>query len=234
MTKFIQYGNSKIDYELEFSNRKTLGIRVHPDRSVQIIAPEATSIDVIENKMRSKASWILKQQDFFLQFHPKTPARKFVSGETHLYLGKQYRLKVVESDKESVKLFGGNIWVYVNSKTDNEAVKRLLKQWYATKAKKHFTELYDKCLPIAKTIHSGPTKLQHRWMTKRWGSCDKDGVIHLNYELIKAPKKCIEYVIIHEMCHLLHLNHSKAFYELLESVYPEWIETKSALERLMV
>lgn len=234
MKDHLQYGTSRIDYTLEYAVRKTLGIKVRPDNSVHVIAPLGTIESVIKAKVKSKASWILKQQDFFLAFHPITTPRKFVSGETHLYLGKQYRLKLFEAKDEVVKLRGGTIEIYIKSKEDKQKVERMLYKWYKDRAMSHFIKLFDEIVPLSKSFYNGTPILKYRWMKMRWGSCDKYGQIHLNLELIKAPKKCIEYVIIHELCHLSHLNHSKAFYVLLEEVYPDWKKTKEKLEKLMV
>lgn len=230
----IQYGKSTIDYELSYSNRKTLGIKVHPDKSVQVIAPIDTDDLEIKEKVRTKAAWILRQQDFFLSFHPITPPRKYVSGETHLYLGKQYRLKIIQGDEELVKLNSGRLIVSIKNTDDKPKIKRLLRSWYKSKADFHFKKLFTDNIHLTRNLFDGEPQLKYRWMEKRWGSCDRNGTIHLNLELIKAPKVCIEYVIIHEICHLAHLNHSSAFYELLGKLYPNWRETKDRLERLMV
>ncbi len=230
----IQYGTTQINYSLEYADRKTLGIKVHPDKSVQVLAPLDSTADEVKKKIKVKASWILKQQDFFLSFQPLTPLRQFVSGETHLYLGKQYVLKLIKSDSQEVKLHGGRLEVSLKDKDDKKKVEQLLKKWYKGKADQHFNELYQSNQLLTNSFKKKPTGLKYRWMAKRWGSCDKDGGIHLNLELIKAPKKCIEYVLIHELCHLVHHDHSKAFYELLEKHYPNWKETKYKLEKLMV
>ena len=95
MTSTIQFGSKQIDFHLEYSNRKSLGITVKPDLSVLVKAPVDTSLEKVKEKLRKKAPWIIRQQSFFLYFHPKTPARKYISGETHLYLGRQYRLKII-------------------------------------------------------------------------------------------------------------------------------------------
>lgn len=230
----IQYGTTKIEFTLEYTERKTLGIRVHPDNTVQVLAPMESPIEKVKEKIKSKASWIIKQQQYFISFHPITPPRKFVSGETHLYLGKQYRLKLIESKQEQVKLQGGKIIITIPSKEDKTRIKALLKNWYREKAIYHFQQLFQENIPIAQKFYKGTPTLKYRWMKMRWGSCNKEGEIHLNLELIKAPKKCIEYVIMHELCHLAHLNHSIAFYNLLEKVYPDWKTTKNKLERIMV
>lgn len=234
MKDSVSYGTTIIEYDLEFKPRKTLGIKVHPDKSVKVLAPENSSLDKIRDKIKKKSSWILKQQDYFLSFHPLTPARKFVGGETHLYLGRQYRLRLHESKNETVKLFEGRIHVYVKNKADKKTIEGLLKAWYKEKATQHFEDLFDELKPLSNSFYVGEPKLTYRWMSKRWGSCDKNGKIHLNLELIKAPKKCIEYVIVHELCHLKYLNHSTAFFNLLDKVYPDWKKTKDRLERVMV
>lgn len=230
----IQYGNTLIDYTLEFAERKTLGIKVFPDKSVNVIAPHDSSIEKVREKLKNKASWIVKQQDFFLSFHPLTPARKFVSGETHLYLGRQYRLKLHQASYTSVRLAGGHIHVSLEDINDKSAIQILLKLWYKEKAEYHFNQLFEELKSISKNFYDEEPLLTYSWMKKRWGTCNKTGKIQLNLELIKTPKKCIEYVIVHELCHLKYLNHSTAFYTLLEKTYPDWKATKDRLEKLMV
>lgn len=230
----IDYGTTQIGYSLEYADRKTLGIKVRPDRSVQVIAPIDSSLSVIEDKLLGKAAWILKQQDFFLSFYPKTPSRQYVSGETHLYLGRQYRLKFHESNDQRVKLYSGYIHVYTPYKSDKVQIEKQLKDWYEEKAAIHFTELFQQNIFRSKPFYTGIPTLHYRWLKKRWGSCTQKGQIILNLELIKAPKQCIEYVIIHELCHLAHFNHSLAFYQLLEKVYPDWGKIKQRLEMMMV
>ncbi|MFA8451183.1 MAG: M48 family metallopeptidase [Bacteroidales bacterium] len=230
----ITYGTSIIEYSLAFAERKSLGIKVYPDKSVHVIAPNGTSKEKVSEKVHCKAAWILRQQDFFLSFHPLTPPRKFISGETYLYLGKQYRLRLADADKESVKLYGGNITVYCKDKNNKQRIEKQLKAWYKTKADQHFNKLFEELAHLAKPFFEGTPTLKYRWMDKRWGSCSQKGEVLLNNELVKTPKKCIEYVIIHELCHLAHLNHSAAFYVLLDKLSPNWRRIKNELERLMV
>ena len=234
MKESVKYGSSLIKYDLEFSDRKTLGIKVHPDRSVHVDAPLESNKTKISEKVRSKASWILKQQDFFLSFHPLTPPRKFISGETHLYLGKQYRLKIIQGDNESVKLYSGYVNVRCIDVENRKRISHLLNEWYKEKAKIHFEQLFECWTTKISFAKKSNSSLSCKWLKNRWGLCNKQGVITLNNELIKAPKKCIEYVIVHEICHLAHLNHSKSFYNLLEKHFPDWRESKYKLEHFMV
>lgn len=230
----FKYGDTTISYSLSFAARKTLGIKVYPDKSVKVIAPLDTAIEKVEDKLHSKAAWIIRQQDFFLSFHPLTPPRRFISGETHRYLGKQYRLKVIEGKKESVKLQGGNITVTTKEKNNSSCIENQLKLWYKNKADYHFKQLFDESVPLIASLYKGNPTLKYRWMDKRWGSCSRKGEILLNLELIKANKKSIEYVIFHELCHLMHMNHTSEFYALLEKLSPNWRKIKDELERMMV
>jgi len=234
MKHSIQYGNTEIIFDLEYADRKTLGISVHPDSRVKVIAPLDSSKQKINEKIRSKARWILRQKEFFLSFHPLTPPRKYVSGETHLYLGKQYRLKVMTSAVEQVKLNKGYLIVTTSEPKNALKVKGLLTEWYNEKAEIHFQEMFQNIRPIFKQITKEKIILKKKWMKKKWGSCNYQGEITLNTELIKASKKCIEYVLVHEMCHLGYLNHSRSFYRLLEKHLPDWKRTKHELEHFMV
>lgn len=230
----IVFGKTKIKFSIDYKERKSMTIQVHPDRSVKILAPVDSQMEKVKAKIKKKAPWIIQQQDFFLSFHPLTPARKYISGETHLYLGRQYRLKVVEQKETSVKLQGANIWIFTPSKKDTDQIKKQLNQWYTQKANHHFKILFEQLKPTIEKYHTTTPFLELRWMKKRWGSCSPQGKILLNTELIKAPKPCIEYVLIHELCHLIYPNHSRKFFGLLTYHLPEWRKVKDRLERVMV
>lgn len=227
--KHITFGSDKISFLLKYSSRKTLGIKVHPDGSIVIIAPQNSKEPDILKKVHSKAPWIIRQQLNFQSYHPFTPPRKFINGESHLYLGRQYKLWVNKSAENQVKIFAGQLMVYSkNVQTDN--LLKLINAWYKSKAQKVFSEVlassYEKfeCYKIPYPV------VQIRFMTKRWGSCTPTGKIILNPELIKAPKGSIVYVLIHELCHMVHPNHTKAFMNLQEKIMPDWKKWKARLE----
>ncbi len=227
--EILKFGSRQIEYELTFEERKTLGIKVYPDCSVKVIAPIETTRERLGKKLKEKAPWIIRQQQDFLSFHPLTPARRYVNGETHLYLGKQYRLRI-EKGSKNVKLQGGRIIVFTESSKSTES---LLDNWYREKARVHFNDILQKVLPFFSRYNLKSPPLQIHYMPTRWGSCTAKGKVLLNPELIKAPKGCIEYVIIHELCHLIHHNHTKAFYEIQESILPDWRKWKERLEELL-
>lgn len=230
----VNYGRKTIRFSLLYTDRKTLEIAVHPDTSVVVKSPAGSDISQIERKLIKRARWILKQQAYFDQFIPGTPVRFYIHGETHLYLGRQYRLKLTEGPFDSVKLSRGFLHVTYKDIPTPDAVKKLLDKWYLQKARVQFKESLDHCRDKFTELDFEIPKLSVRRMKKRWGSLSKKSTMTLNSELIKAPKECIEYVIIHELCHIKYHDHSPAFFKLLESAIPDWEKRKHKLELSMV
>ncbi|WP_314287514.1 SprT family zinc-dependent metalloprotease [Capnocytophaga sputigena] len=219
-------------YELYYTDRKTLGIKVYPDTSVKVFAPIDTDLPIIEQHLKAKRKWIEKQQRSFRSYLPATPARQYIGGESFLYLGKQYMLKIESSTAEEVKLYQGRLVVKtVNPEATH--IKKLLQQWYIARATILFNKLFEEQFCLFKRFGLEKPILQIKKMEKRWGSCTPQQKIILNPELIKAPVVCINYVILHELCHLVHHNHSKAFYRLLENFMPDWQKYKQLLETKM-
>jgi hypothetical protein len=200
------------------------------------VAHEIPSLTLKEigKKVLKRAPWIRKQQAFFDQFLPRTPPREYVSGETHNYLGKRYVLRVRRSKDEGVKLVGGNLLVTANRVSGRSRVKQLLSAWYKAHAMKKFEDSIVRNLKLFKSHKLGKPKLVVRRMPKRWGSCAASGTVLLNPEIIKAHSKCIDYVVIHELCHLVHPRHDRKFFHLQNRVMPDWERWKGRLERLLV
>jgi hypothetical protein len=230
MKSAIQFGSKQIYFQLEYSNRKSLGITVKPDLSVLIKAPVDTALEKVKEKLRKKAPWIIRQQSFFLYFHPKTPARKYISGETHLYLGRQYRLRIIQNNFESVKLKGKYIEATMSDKSSAE---HLVVEWYSQNAKLKLRTIAQPLIDNFKKYNIEPSSIVLRDMPTRWGSCTPKGKIILNPELIKAPKGCIEYVIIHELCHLVYHDHTQKFIDLQTKEMKDWEKWKMKLEKLL-
>ncbi|PNQ72848.1 metal-dependent hydrolase [Hanstruepera neustonica] len=230
MKDFIDFGSHRIDYSIKFSDRKTLGITVNPELEVIVKSPENISKEIIKKKIKNKAPWIIKQQSYFLSFQPRSVKKKYVSGETHLYLGRQYRLKLTLSKTSEVKYKGRFIEIFTPKKANAE---ELMLQWYKTRAKVKFSEIAEPLIQRFKKYNVEPNGMYIQNMAKRWGSCTPKGKIILNPELIKAPKACIEYVIIHELCHLIYHNHTKKFFDLQDKEMPDWRKWKSKLENLL-
>lgn len=227
----IQYGATTIGYNVEFSRRKTLGICVNPDGSVCLKAPEEATLEQIRQKVHKRANWILRQQRFFASFGTPTVQRQYISGESHLYLGRQYMLRVKVGNVNAVHYQNNIIEVECRHRQD---VGILLQTWYRQRANIKFPEYAQPIIERFSVYGVKPHSLSVKKMDKRWGYCTTAGDIFLNPRLICAPRCCIEYVITHELCHLVHRNHTKAFYALLSKEMPHWEKWKNKLERMMI
>ncbi|MBN1583443.1 MAG: M48 family metallopeptidase [Anaerolineae bacterium] len=229
-THSIQYGTATIHYHLDYATRKTLAISVHPDLRVTVTAPHDSVMDEIEARVRKRAPWILRQQRDFERYLPHLPPRQYVSGETHRYLGRQYRLKVIEGGDDQVKLKRGRFFIHVHDRGDTGRVQALLDGWYRRQARRVFKERLDACYPRAERLGAPYPEIAIRVLKTRWGSCSSPGRIALNLKLIQVPKLFIDYVVMHELCHLVEPNHSPAFYALLDRAMPDWRERKNKLD----
>lgn len=230
----LMVGSQTIDYKIVRRPRKTLEIAVEPDASVIVTAPLDADLSSIETRLRKRAPWIIRQQKYFTQFIPRTPERRFIAGETHLYLGRQYRLKVIPHSQEIVKLIRGFIEVKTQEPERPEIIRELTEAWYRDKAQIKFAERIDINLqrfPDPEAFR--PHGLIVRQIKRRWGSMSPAGRLLLNRRLIEAPVDAIDYVITHELCHMAEAHHGAAFYELLDRVLPDWKYRKQRLERFM-
>ena len=226
----VPYGSGNITFALEYSPRKTLAIEVHPDSSIIVKAPIDATLESIESKIIHRATWIARQQRQFAQYAPLLPAPECVSGEGYRYLGRQYRLKLIESSIDQIRLWQGRLEVNTSTPFDRQQVERSISNWFRDRAILIFRARYQYCIKLV-----APYRIEHhigielRTMSKRWGSCTPNGKIFLNPLLISATKDCIDYVIVHELCHLRFPNHSPSFYRLLTSIMPDWIDRKDLL-----
>ena len=227
----IQYGATIIDYDIEFAQRKTLSICVNPDSSVCLRAPIDATLEQIQQKVHKRASWILKQKWFFESFGTSTTKRQYISGESHLYLGRQYMLRVKESNVNAVHYQNNIIEIECRHKKDAGI---LLQTWYRQRANVKFQEYAQPIIEQFSIYGVKPQSLSIKKMDKRWGYCTIDGHITLNPRLICAPRCCIEYVITHELCHLIYRSHNKEFYALLTKEMPHWEKWKNKLERILM
>jgi predicted metal-dependent hydrolase len=230
LIRVLQIGQEQIAYRLLFSPRQTLEIAAYPDGEIWVKAPLGTTNAIIEKKIKKRVGWIRRQKRFFEQFSPRTPTRAYVSGETHLFLGKKYRLKLVGETPLGVKMIKGFLFVNCGEEHSFDTIKRLLNNWYKERAGLLFKTHLRKIWPLFSEFGYDLPPLRIIPMKKRWGSMSTKGLLTLNLELIKTPLECIDYVIIHELCHLKHRSHNEAFYRLLNSMLPNWERVKHKLE----
>lgn len=239
----LSYGDDLIHYDVirrakhqtekpSTQARKVL-IKVHPDQRVVATVPQDATDQAIQTAMVKRARWIWQSmQDFAAQKTYVLP-KQYISGEPQFYLGKRFVLKVSadSSQPSDVKLSRGKLNVVLRRETDDRAknVKALLDKWYLNRAKAIYQERLHEMLPKATWVEGIPS-FRIMTMTKQWGSCSKQGQLMLNPHLIKASKECIDYVILHELCHIAEHNHSEKFWRLLTQVMPNWKEVKARLD----
>lgn len=231
-TMSFRYGDEQITFERVKRPQATgkVLIKVHPDCRVTVSAPESADNEAVLFAVKKRSRWIYEQlRDFRKQLEFTTP-RQYVSGESHYYLGKQYLLKVIEAPEQvqSVKLLRGKLEVSVRAKSSDKVKARLM-DWYKARAKEVFAKRLDAMLEQALWVDQRPP-LRLQTMQTQWGSCSPNGRITLNPHLVKAPRECIDYVILHELCHIAEHNHSERFYRLMGQVMPKWEKTKESLD----
>ena len=228
----IFYGAEVIDFEVFESPNRTqkILIKVYADCRVVVSTPLNTDDKTIIEAVKQRSRWIYKQLREFREQSKFITPRQYKSGESHFYLGKQYQLKVIQDDTKpnGVKLLRGRLEVNTLD-TDIESIKSHLNEWYRSRAKVIFEIRLQRILEQALWVETQPD-IRLMKMRTQWGSCSPSGVLTLNPYLVKAPTICIDYVILHELCHLVEHNHSERFYRLLNQVMPEWAKIKNQLD----
>ena len=206
---------------------KNITLKVRPNGEAILTTPKAASDEHIKFIIEKRAKWIAQKRAFFASF--KTPQKEYVSGDDFKYLGRSYRLKVVQSKEERVKLQRGYLELFVKDKSDIKRKRNLVYEWYNEKATLYFFNILQE---FNKIVKQDIKNVKIRQMKTRWGSCNPyKSYINLNIELIKKPRACIEYVVFHELVHLLYPDHSKKFYDYLTLYMPDWQKRKEILER---
>lgn len=228
MIDFVEYGNSKIEFRIKRSSRKTLGISVLPNGAVEVTAPQDATLEKIKEIIIKRGFWLLEQQRL-AGFNPvPQPSKSLVSGESFYLLGRHYRLKIFESNYDAVDILDDRLILNCTFPEDTEFKRSLLLKWYLQKAAEILTKRFNF---HAQALKQETIEVSIKKLTKRWGEFHPSkNLVVLNAELIVAPMECIDYVIIHELCHAVVLDHSPEFYNLLTSKLPRWKDLKNELE----
>jgi hypothetical protein len=220
-----------IELKVIFSGRRTLGISVLPDSSVIVRVPYLTSSKTIERIVKEKSGWIVKHRDNYRVKGDTRITRSYLNGEVHLFRGKESVLNIIKSGKPFVRFLEGTIELGVETTENQDYVKQLLYFGYKQKASVLFPVMLKDLLVKYEKQDFRPVGLIIRTMKRRWGSCSNKGIITLSTELIKLPDRFIEYVIVHELCHLKHHNHGAGYYKLLSELYPDYAAVRKELRK---
>ncbi|GAA4354264.1 SprT family zinc-dependent metalloprotease [Hymenobacter saemangeumensis] len=229
----ITFNNQRIDYTLLFRSRRTIGFAVRPDGSVRVTAPAGTSAEWVASQVLKKAAWILKHQASFRMRPPAAPARQYEAGATHFFLGEPYTLRLLSGQRPHVQPMGPDLLITTPEPPTAAALEDLLHAFYARQGATLFAASFARIWPRFAEFNLPLPALFVRRMRTRWGSCTPSrNCIRLSTDLVRASEACIDYVMLHECCHLLVPDHSAAFYELQTRLMPDWERWKRELNGL--
>ena len=231
----IKLGNTLINYEIIRTNRKTMGIIVDHERNLIVRSPKNTTETKIEEVLKKKTNWILSKLKEMDKIKPAPKEKEFMTGEKLPYLGRRYRMEVnqAENSKVEVKLYQGKFIidypVELEEKKEQrrEKIRVALIEWYREHAKEKINERVDK---YKVKLDVEPNNVVVKKQKKRWGSCSSKNNLNFNWKIIMAPMSIVDYLVVHELTHLIHDNHSRDFWATVAAVIPDIKEKKEWLK----
>ncbi len=221
-----------IDYKLIFSRRRSIGIIIRPNKEVEVRAPYGVSLRAVEKYISKKKDWIKKNIERHSEIIQLNAGKKYINGEKYLFLGRELTLRIKNALFPSVNQIDTILEVTTDGKKG--IVKMLIGRWYIKKAEEIFSARLKEILIKYKEHDFSPSQLVVRSLRSRWGSCTSKGKITINTELVKLDERFIEYVIIHELCHLKYHNHGKDFYRLLEKLSPDYKTIRKEMRKYSI
>lgn len=224
-----QYGTAKIEYSQIRSKRKNVSISVETNRNILVKAPLNLSDEEVLEVVKGKSRWITEKLFEMKEIETRKYYRQYVNGETFTYLGRRYTLQLMDNQalkKPTVKLYRGKLYVTTPTREEN-VIKEAIVKWYQEKAKEKIPE---RVAYYEKFFSEKRGRIIVKDQKKRWASCTKDGILMFNWKAIIAPANILDYIIVHEMCHLRYMNHSNEFWEMLGRVLPDYEGRKEWLK----
>jgi predicted metal-dependent hydrolase len=223
----IRHGTKQIEYIVKPSKRsRTAAITVTAEAKVVVRVPRFLDKSEVAKIVRKKAPWIIREQEYFKDLSLRYPEKEFVSGEQLLYLGRRYRLKVKnanDSDAGGFRVSGrrmiANIDSRLNDRDNRDRIKKIIIEWYRMSAQKVITKRIKQYRKILR-VKTG--KIEIKDQKKRWGSCSRNGILRFNWRVVIAPMSIIDYIVVHELCHLKIKNHSREFWKLVSLILPDY------------
>ena len=233
---FFQYGKQRFSSVLRYSDRKTVGISIFPDKKIEVTAPAGTDFALVQRVVERKSKWISKKFAEMEKYQMMEHIKEYTGGQSLKILGRDYMIKIVQiPDFEEEEIIKEHklIKVYVHDSSQKERISLLIEDWYRTEAMIYIAQKFELCYARIKKYGIPKPSYYLRNMKRRWGSCTSQGNILLNPEIFQLPSHCIEYVIMHELCHLKYKNHSKEFYHFLSTVLPDWEEKAKTMDSFL-
>ncbi|MDO9536979.1 MAG: SprT family zinc-dependent metalloprotease [Thermoplasmata archaeon] len=210
---------TEINFEYTIVRSKRRTVAIHIDQGVVVRAPFRARESQITNFLIQKSPWILKKLEVVNQRAAESPHHTFQDRDTFLFQGVPHVLRLVEASKTSIEIHDMEIFLNIKPGTPPEKIPEKMKKWYIKKAREKMNQRVEY---YSEKIGKKPKKIAIRGQSKRWGSCSSKGNINLNWKLIMAPEEILDYVVAHEVCHLLHPNHSNKFWHTLETIMPDY------------
>lgn len=227
----VQTAKGVIEYTFERKEVKNINLRIHHDGSVYVSASMKVPAETVENFIISRTDYIFRTLSSFSHMEFSGTEMQYISGENVTLLGRNMRIKVEKDSSEYVSCDGIYVYIHVKRPDYYSRKRNLLDAWLDVQCMNVFSDIMRQVYKKFEPYNIEFPELRVRNMTSRWGSCQSvKGIITLNKKLIEAPRNCIEYVVTHEFCHLIHPNHSVKFYSLLQVMLPDWKENKNFLE----
>jgi predicted metal-dependent hydrolase len=230
----VPWGDRGLSFTLIRSARKTLRIAVAPDGRVCVYAPIEATDDEVCRRVARRSGWISRQLQQFDHWRPRTPPRQYLSGETHLFLGHQYRLHVTSEGAPDVRLDGDRLVLAVREDASFTRRRTLLQHWYTLQSHRIFPQRLDVAAPPFLRLGITKPRLIIRALARRWGSYTAAGNLVLNRDLVRASPHLIDYVVTHELAHAAHPDHGPEWQSLVTRAMPDWRERKRELEKQLL
>ena len=230
----IQFGTTTINYDIVYSDRrKNATLSVYPLKMVEISVPTNLEPEHIRSLVKKKAHWVMKEILWFDEIVQMDSKKEHVNGETYLYLGRQYRLKIIRNhERPQAKLIGKYLTVWLPENTPKNKEKRIIKaaiwKWYRQQANK---KIEDVIKTYSKKLGISQPKFTIKNQYKRWGSCTSKNMLNFNFRIAMAPVTLLQYIVAHEMCHIKHKDHSSKFWKQLKTIMPDYEDRKERLRK---
>ncbi len=225
----IKYGTQTIEFTVEYRNRKTYEIGIKPPDTIKVKVPKHATEDQIKKIVMSKAKWIIKKLLYFKEIDYRKPVKEYINGESFLYCGTDYLLQIIDDSsvkKPITKIEQEKFIVYTNTR-DQEKIKTSMKEWYKNKT---FEKVVERIEYFQRYFNVKPNTIKAKEQKKRWASCSSKRNLMFNWRCIMAPVWVLDYIVVHEMCHMVHMNHSKDFWCLVEKIIPDYKKRKEWLK----
>lgn len=235
----FNYEGRELAVDIIYRKRKNISLKVSPKENIQIIAPDKVSKDLLKKVLKDNSNWILSKLNKFKTFDDNFLKRDYVDDEIYYYMGKQYRLKILKDmnfqNKNNksynyIEIKGDNLEIRTNN-WEKDYIKDSLKKWYKLRSEEIIMDRIDFLRKESEDFRSiEPSLVKVKEQKKIWGSCNTSKTIYINSKISMLPLDAIDYIIAHEFCHIIYMNHSKDFYALVQKIIPNYKEIVSWLK----